>query len=925
VQIRKDEPLAVLKRVFGQGGRYFLAVSALLGFELEGTGALLSEAELWSRAADNLGREDALDLGMPKRRGEVLVAGYCFAPGGTPVAATTAMFRVGGIEKKLVVIGDRYWLGPDTLRHTTPTPFIRMPLTWERAFGGPDYESNPCGRGIAARKLKDGNTVLPLPNLEDPQHPIAGPADRPPPAGCGPLGMSWPGRLRGLGTFDRRWLQEAWPGFPADFDFSYFNVAPPDQRREGFFHGDEDIATVHLTEGEGRLYSRLPGIRARLFLRRKGAEDGDWVETKANLDTVWLFPHAGMGVVIWHGVWETTDDEGGDVAEIMAVREPLGTTPGDGAGHALRLQSQGGEEPPPAMKITPAATPEAESGKEAVSPLSGGTGPVVAAAAAATPAVFAAPGAAAEAPERQVPPEQPPELAKYAPVTESPPPGATDAEIVAFYQAQVVREKERLNEYLRSLGLDPNVVTPPPELPPELAKYAPVTESPPSGATDTEIVAFYQALVTREEERLREYLRSLGVDPNAVPPIPEAPSPPPVAEIIAALAALPGDNRELIAALKEMESRQQALAEELAVLQGKAAEEAAAGEEPLPTPPPSGAVPDADGETKCREISERLSVGKDLRGMDLTGVDWGSFSLAGVDLSGANMEGAILAGHDLTGVNFSGALLSGSVLSGAVMAGAVMAGANAARAKLAGADLSGADLSGMDLSGADLTGADLTGADLTGADLLGANLSRVMGKNVRAANALFIGADLTAADFGRGVFQAADFSEAKMAGAILTEADLREAWFSDADAAGADLERTIMSGAKAEGRSSFLKARLAAADLGKTYFEDVDFSAADFTGADLTGASLTRCCLREACLSRSRAQEADFSKADLTGADLRGMNLMAGSLRKTNLKRADLRNANLFAVDFFQAILGETRFEGANLKRTLLSGEIVRP
>ena len=290
---------------------------------------------------------------------------------------------------------------------------------------------------------------MPLPNLEDPQHPIAGPADRPPPAGCGPLGMSWPGRLRGLGTFDRRWLQEAWPGFPADFDFSYFNVAPPDQRREGFFHGDEDIATVHLTEGEGRLYSRLPGIRARLFLRRKGAEDGDWVETKANLDTVWLFPHAGMGVVIWHGVWETTDDEGGDVAEIMAVREPLGTTPGDGAGHALRLQSQGGEEPPPAMKITPAATPEAESEKRQ-SLLQEGLD-LLSRARRRPAAVVAAPGAAAEALERGAAGTPPELLMRRCQDRCRPGHGCMSP------STKRRAWRGRLNEYLRSLGLDPNV------------------------------------------------------------------------------------------------------------------------------------------------------------------------------------------------------------------------------------------------------------------------------------------------------------------------------------------------------------------------------------------------------------------------------------------------------------------------------------
>lgn len=48
--------------------------------------------------------------------------------------------------------------------------------------------------------------------------------------------------------------------------------------------------------------------------------------------------------------------------------------------------------------------------------------------------------------------------------------------------------------------------------------------------------------------------------------------------------------------------------------------------------------------------------------------------------------------------------------------------------------------------------------------------------------------------------------------------------------------------------------------------------------------------------------------------------LFMASLRKTRLVQADMRGANCYAVDFFKAVFGETRMEGANLKRSLIDG-----
>ena len=67
--------------------------------------------------------------------------------------------QVGALRKALLVRGDRAWspslLGP---RPGTPSPFVKMPITYERAFGGcalgPDAANqrefrNPAGTGFA--------------------------------------------------------------------------------------------------------------------------------------------------------------------------------------------------------------------------------------------------------------------------------------------------------------------------------------------------------------------------------------------------------------------------------------------------------------------------------------------------------------------------------------------------------------------------------------------------------------------------------------------------------------------------------------------------------------------------------------------------------------------------------------------------------
>src|SRR5690606_41960708 len=57
--------------------------------------------------------------------------------------------EVGELQKSLLVIGDRYWIGNEP---TKPQPFSRLPISWNNAFGGDGHEKNPAGKGVRSEE-----------------------------------------------------------------------------------------------------------------------------------------------------------------------------------------------------------------------------------------------------------------------------------------------------------------------------------------------------------------------------------------------------------------------------------------------------------------------------------------------------------------------------------------------------------------------------------------------------------------------------------------------------------------------------------------------------------------------------------------------------------------------------------------------------
>lgn len=359
MKVHKDHQHCVTLHPFSWRGKRRLMVCVGLYAALDpegGTAAPRTEQEFWKETPEvfaALGQAPIPDMCLPKPGAEVLVAGFCRAPGNAAFSALEVSFRVGPITRRIAVFGDRERLPGGGC--TDPVPFKAMPLVWERAFGGPEFPENPEGRGLD----RENRPSRFLPNLEDPAHLLLSGDDRPAPACPFPIGIDNPKRRSLSGTYDQSWLDTRWPAYPDDCDPEFFHSAQPAQRlRPGmgatsFFRGDEEIEITGMHHKHPHIRSRLPAARIRTFVKTTEKfvpfappapeekdcpgqrlpyakdldEPGLFREVGLRCDTVWLLPDL-MGAFILHrGLLSVEDDEMDDVLRVLVVTEKPSDAP----------------------------------------------------------------------------------------------------------------------------------------------------------------------------------------------------------------------------------------------------------------------------------------------------------------------------------------------------------------------------------------------------------------------------------------------------------------------------------------------------------------------------------------------------------------------------------------------------------------------
>jgi hypothetical protein len=244
-----------------------------------------------------------------KPRADIVLAATAHAPNGRPSPAVPVAVKVGSVEKRLVVFGERYWNHAGVLsRHYTMTeakPFVRRPIVYRDAFGGIDAVTgeycpeNLIGTGLYTAKSKQNLAGKPLPCIEDPRCLIRNPEDRPRPVGFGFYHRAWQPRAAYAGTYDQEWRKQRCPMPPKDFDARFYNGAHPDLQADGYLKAAEAVALLNLTP-EGEMRFSLADVTPSCAIARKSDGGRPRTETMAmHRDTLFIVPDEKRYCLVW--------------------------------------------------------------------------------------------------------------------------------------------------------------------------------------------------------------------------------------------------------------------------------------------------------------------------------------------------------------------------------------------------------------------------------------------------------------------------------------------------------------------------------------------------------------------------------------------------------------------------------------------------
>jgi hypothetical protein len=255
-----------------------------------GASSLLYESDAnWGRQATDIA---LMAHAYPRREGE---------------RETDVVLRVGGLTKTAHVFGDRTWTSLVTAPQiSSPKPFERIPLIYERAFGGSDASPerpddmeaeprNPVGRGLRARKSRIPVEAVSLPNVEDPHYLVSSPGDRPAPVGFTFVPKSWKPRTDYAGTYDEEWQKTRLPLLPKDFDPKFYTAAS-EGLSTTFLHGGETVELVNLTSTRQERFV-IPTVHLQAAFHVDAAP----TPIEMRLDTLVIDAVNRKLVMVWHG------------------------------------------------------------------------------------------------------------------------------------------------------------------------------------------------------------------------------------------------------------------------------------------------------------------------------------------------------------------------------------------------------------------------------------------------------------------------------------------------------------------------------------------------------------------------------------------------------------------------------------------------
>ncbi len=864
---------------------------------------------MWQKILPELPDHGVWDEGIPKDRGEVLFSSRAFSSDGNPTDYRRVSVQVGPITKSLDVHGDRHWeRGAGEWKISPAQPFIEMPIDFSRAFGGPGDLHNPTGKGVA---LKESEDPTPLPNIESPFAPIKSPDNRPDPDTLGPLDLACPIRISKAGSYQTGEIGKEPPPLPVNADWTLYNQALPDQWLRGYWKGGEAFVLEGLSPLSNRQEGRLPRIIVRSFVTRMENDGESFSEVPMHPETVWLFPHLGIGVIVHRGSMPLSTDDASEVQSILLAAED----PQDkrSVEHYLQFKNRREARDPKDLSLygdAPLLPVRLEKDPQANS----------------ADVRYHLSGLSDESAERRKKmllrkidqaQEQQNKTSEALQALSSIPQSEGNASANEKISKGLAARKLKLEEMRSAIQNAP--VKSPLEALDEALANRPDMESL-KRQIDNKVrealaripdEALQKKNIRREDllagksaqapfkseiqnkfsnEFLKEKIRKVGESASQTHPERQETTGKASEKLDGILSGFAISQEKLDAMTKMTEQLVRTVHFHA-------------------SPPPD---PELAREKRAKVV-DKLKTSRDFRDWELRGAD-----LSGLDLSKCDFSGA-----DLIGCN-----LSASNLSDSRFLGTWAAHANFSRCTLDRVNFSGANLGCSDLSFAKGTQSTFDEAILSGAVMDDCALSESRFEKAELSNVSFTRSKLQNCDFSHSRFMkikgmptssgVKPHSEGTPDRLFFDEADFSGSRFEKALFMKIDFRRVCFSGSVLS-QATFLdcngpESRFDQATLHKTAFPQcLDFSRSIFRKADLTGANLRGVNFSESDFCESVLNALDGSEGNWQRAKISGSRAIRARFQKTDLRHVDARG-----TDFRQAVFGKANLLFANFSHASL-------
>lgn len=727
----------------------------------------------------------ASDFVPYKPRADFAIVGTAYPPEGAG-ADFTVSAQIGSLSKDVAVIGPRAWVPGGFLRRETPGPAgpaTAVPLRYTYAWGGPDSRLNPIGMGRHGTEVARLEPA-PLGSSRSARHD-------PEPMAFGPIPADWPFRRAKVGTYSNQWKATRWPWLPLDFDWSHYNATAPDQWFNGYLYGDEPVILRNMHRTCPSYETRLPGVRARIFLEQAvdlRGDDTSLGEVPLDLDTVWIDMEIEQLVLVWRGRGPVLSTKLKDVRQLLALVEPLDAVPrslGDVA--AIFAAEARPAREPAATSALPSLADEFRQAAAAIND-------------------------AAEKLNRIAVDMQDMRSQVDAKVTEVTQLASKKVEAAA---AKARADGVELVEPQRQLDPQAALALAASKLQGTADRLRAVPGSPPDR------IAAIEATVAQ--------LKSLKIpEPPAMPKAPAAPAP----------VAAERFDIERARRGEYVGSMLQDLDFSGLDLSGMDFTGASFARSKLVGTLLVGAI------LRGCDLTHTACQKADFSRAVLDDADLTAATLAGARFRGVSLAATVLAGLDLASADFGDARgelcdFTGSTLTGAVFRGATLPRAVFNQARLENADFCQAAIPSASLEAVRAAGANFSDATLTNiragkrADFSGATFARAAAAGGVWKQGCFDGASFVRASLPRGLFE-----DASLCGADFDRCDLMKASFEDADLRGAMLTN-----------ANLLRANFAGATLTDARLDGSNLYEAAFRDAILTGASWNQANLKKSGLA----------------------------------------------------------------------------